>query len=73
MEIMMPFNTTRTDLVCLNCGNVTSIQRKSNKQKKISHIKDLWCYKCLQITKHYEVRDIDKFILNFNFVLSSPN
>lgn len=51
-----------TDLVCLECGNVSSIIRKSSKSKKISHIKDLWCYRCMKTTKNYEVVDIDKFM-----------
>ena len=51
-----------TDLVCLECGNVYSIMRKSRALKEVSHIKDLWCYKCKKDVKHYEVRDIEKFI-----------
>jgi len=51
-----------TDLVCLECGNVSSIIRKSSRVKKVSHIKDLWCYKCRKTTKNYEVVDIDKFM-----------
>lgn len=53
---------TSTDLVCLECGNVSSIIRKTFKVKKVSHIKDLWCYKCKKTTKNYEVVDIDKFM-----------
>lgn len=51
-----------TDLVCLECGNVYSIIRKSRALKEVSHIKDLWCYKCKKDVKHYEVKDIEKFM-----------
>lgn len=51
-----------TDLVCLECGNISTIIRKSSKVKKVAHIKDLWCYKCKKTTKNYEVVDIDKFM-----------
>ena len=51
-----------TDLVCLECGNVCSLIRRSSSLKEVSHIKDLWCYKCKKDVKHYEVRDIEKFM-----------
>lgn len=50
-----------TDLVCLECGNVFTISRRENRLKSSGHIKDLWCPKCKNITKHYEVRDVSKF------------
>lgn len=54
-----------TDLVCLCCGNVASIQRGMSKLKSNGHIKDLWCYNCQDITKHYEVNDISKFMFDY--------
>ena len=51
-----------TDLVCMNCGNIVSIMRKTSRLKEVSHIKDLWCYKCLDVTKHFEVVDVSKFL-----------
>ena len=45
-------------------GNITSMQRKPNQLRKISHIKDLWCYSCKEITKHYEAQDIEIFTEN---------
>jgi len=56
---------TSTDLICLQCGNVTSIFRRNCKGKKLGHIKPLWCYKCKDVTNHYEVKDIDKFLLKY--------
>lgn len=58
-------NNPRTDLVCLNCGNVFTIYRSYN-YKKVGHIKDLWCYSCKKVTKHYEVRDISKFMYDID-------
>lgn len=56
----------QTDLVCLSCGNVTSIMRRESKMKSLGHIKDLWCYRCEDVTKHYEVKDISKFMFEYN-------
>lgn len=55
-----------TDLVCLNCGYVNSIMRRQSNKKACGHIKDLWCYKCQDITKHYEVKDISKFMFDYD-------
>lgn len=44
----------RIELVCLNCGNIDTIQRVKC-SKGFGHIKDLWCYKCKNVTKHYEI------------------
>ncbi len=54
--------TVNSDLICMKCGNITSIRRKPSQRRKISHIKDLWCYNCEEITKHYEVQDIEIFM-----------
>ena len=56
----------RTELVCPKCGNITTIQRKINKAKKVGHIKDLYCYVCQEITKHFEINDVTKFLLTYN-------
>ena len=55
-----------SDLVCLNCGNIVTIQRKVGNARPVGHIKDLYCYKCLEVTKHYEVRDVSNFLYNYN-------
>ena len=52
-----------TDLVCLECGNVFTIMRKTGKLKEYSHIKDLWCYRCLDVTKHFEIYNKEKFLV----------
>lgn len=54
--------TAPSDLVCLECGNINTIYRRLCNQRPISHIKDIWCFKCMKVTKHYEVHDIDKFM-----------
>lgn len=58
----MKTKCSQTDLVCLKCGNITTIFRKISNLKPIGHIKHLWCYKCKKVTEHYEVRDIDTFL-----------
>ena len=50
-----------TELVCLNCGNVMTIQRKILKQQKVGHIKDMYCPYCKDLVKFFKVRDIDAF------------
>ena len=59
------YNIHYTDLVCLNCGNINTIQRMTNKRRSIGHIKDLYCHICKIITKHYEIQDIDLFKLKY--------
>lgn len=49
--------TKQTFLQCPCCGTVTSIHRKIGKLKEVDHIKDLWCYKCQDITKQVEVKE----------------
>ena len=58
----MQSKTFLTDLVCTECGNVAQIRRRSKRLREVGHIKDLWCYRCEMVTKHFEVRDISKFI-----------
>ena len=63
---MKTLKYNRSDLVCLKCGNIVTIQRKVGSDRPVGHIKDLYCYKCLKVTKHYEVRDVSKFLYNYN-------
>ena len=51
-----------TQLVCMNCGNVVTLQRKLGRFKRVGHIKHLYCYKCDSVKEHYEVRDVSIFI-----------
>ena len=53
--------TVVTDLICLDCGNKMTIQRYKNKQKKVGHIKDLYCVNCGKVTKYYEILDKNIF------------
>ena len=48
-----------SDLICLDCGNIFTISRIKSGARPV---KDLWCYRCNAITKHYEVQDADKFV-----------
>ena len=56
----------RTELVCPQCGNITTIQRKINRTKKVGHIKDLYCFVCREVTKQFEINDVSKFLLTYN-------
>lgn len=55
----MKKHITRSDLVCLECGNVFPIPRKTANQRKIYHIKDIFCVCCKKKTKHIETKDLD--------------
>lgn len=48
-------NATETNLVCPECGNIQTIYRKSCKRKRYGHLKLLWCYKCKEVTNHFEI------------------
>lgn len=48
---------TRTYLVCPECGNTQSIQRRSNRRKRSGHIKTIYCYICRRRTDHVERRE----------------
>lgn len=51
----------QSDLICLKCGNITSIQRRKSNKKKTLHIKHLYCYKCMDVTRHAELIDASIF------------
>ena len=38
-----------------------TIQRKKLKQKKVGHIKDMYCPFCKDLVKFFEVRDVSSF------------
>ena len=59
---MSKFPFERTELVCLNCGNLAVIQRKKRKLKKEGHIKTFYCPVCKNVSNHYEVRDASAFL-----------
>ena len=69
---MKKSNFELSDLVCTSCGNVFTIPRSHSLNRKIGHIKDLWCYRCNCVTKHYEVHEYDKFICN-NYINKDKN
>lgn len=49
----------KTELICPNCGEIVSIQRKIGNQKKEGHIKDLYCPVCKKTRKFIEIVDRD--------------
>lgn len=58
--------TIVSDLMCLDCGSVFPIRRKTLHQKKEGHIKDLYCPTCKTETKHFELKDKDKFLWKYS-------
>ena len=45
-------------LHCTECGTAQPIPRVKRQREK-NHIKDLYCYKCMTVTKHEEQRECD--------------
>lgn len=46
-----------THLKCDECGNLSQIWRKHRSQKKVGHIKHMWCPACKDTQAHIELRD----------------
>lgn len=44
---------------CPECQHIFPIPRKIGRFREKGHIKDLWCPRCKEITKHYEHRSVD--------------
>ena len=49
-----------SELRCEECGAIFPIPRRRAKQRENEHIKDLWCYRCQNITKFKENYTIDE-------------
>lgn len=49
--------TILSNLKCGKCNSVFPIQRKKSNQRKIDHIKDLYCFSCKKRTKHIELKE----------------
>ena len=62
------YKYVKTDLVCLDCGNVFTIQRHILSQRTVGHIKDLYCPMCKDYTNYYEVRDVNAFKWEYSFI-----
>ena len=58
----MKRKTYYTDLICPECGKIQVIYRRRTMQKKIGHIKDLWCPNCQKVCKFIELRDRDMLL-----------
>lgn len=48
---------TKTKLQCTECKSIFELFRKTRKQKKFGHIKNLYCFNCKKITKHIELKN----------------
>ena len=47
--------TVKKQLKCLKCGDIATIHRKVNRNKKAGHLKGLYCVTCGKKTKHEEL------------------
>ncbi len=53
--------------MCLDCGNVFSIIHFKSDLHKYGHVKNLWCYQCQKVAKHFEIIDIGKFLFHARY------
>ena len=47
-------------LRCGECGSVFPIPRMKHARREKGHIKDIWCYKCGNVTKFKENYEINE-------------
>ena len=58
-----------SNFVCPECKTLISLPRKISKQRKLYHIKDIYCYKCKKVQKFVEIKSkAYKNLLNENLV-----
>jgi hypothetical protein len=50
-----------SELHCTVCGAVFPIHRKKHARREKCHIKDLWCWRCGEITKFKENDDEERY------------
>lgn len=56
-------NFANTELICTDCGMIMPIIRKKCKQKKVGHIKHMYCPKCKDTRAFTEMKVVDKNLL----------
>jgi len=54
-------NIVYSDFYCQECCSKISLPRKKNKQRGLKHVKDIYCIKCKETTKHDEIRFKDAY------------
>lgn len=57
-------NTIKTDMICIECGNIHVIQRNLSYRKKTNNEMKLWCYKCQKEVNHVEIIDKNSYLFN---------
>ncbi len=60
--------TIRTDLICPQCYNITTIQRIKGRKNSNLHKKKLYCYICKEEVNQIEVNDIDFLLKKLEFL-----
>lgn len=52
-------STVTQELICPQCYNIFSIRRQESNQRKLYHLKDIYCPMCKKVTHHVEVKNKD--------------
>lgn len=50
------------DVVCMKCGNVSTLQREQICLRSVGNIEENYCFCCKDYTKHYELGDVSSFL-----------
>lgn len=54
------------EIICTQCGNISTIQRSTSKKKEMCATKSAWCYHCKKETINFVI--IDK-VLAYNYLM----
>lgn len=64
----MSNKVTKSDLLCLKCGNYFPTWNYMGIQRKMYKKKEIYCPNCKKKTKHIELQDIDTYIASLEFI-----
>ena len=62
---MRKMPTYSCEIICTQCGNISTIQRSTSKKKEIGSTKSSWCIHCKKETINFVI--IDK-VLAYNYL-----
>lgn len=62
-----------TAIQCPQCGTITYIHRRMAKQKKVGHLKKLYCYVCQEEVNQVEVKEPTQFYIDETVNLTPTN
>ena len=58
----MSNKVTKSDLMCLRCGNIIPTWNYMGTQRKMFQTKYLYCPMCKKVTNHIEAKDLEKLL-----------